>query len=180
MLKDIAKKHQNQDVPADDLRTVELKDSYGHVYEIPQSEYDALVEITKLYDSTPENEKLQGNIPIENGHVTWLSIWNKDITYLPESISKLEHLKRLSIGSNSLESLPESIGYLEDLESLSIEYNNIKEIPESLYGMKNLKTFTAYGNDIDTPTKQRLRKTFKRKVSLHVDDYLCTDEELGL
>ncbi|MFQ5980222.1 MAG: leucine-rich repeat domain-containing protein [Candidatus Heimdallarchaeota archaeon] len=77
-----------------------------------------------------------------------LDLGRLELTALPESISKLEHLQMLYIGDNKLTSLPQSLGTLKQLRRLEAEKNQLTTLPESFGNLANLEYLTLYDNQL--------------------------------
>ena len=63
---------------------------------------------------------------------TSLSVNDKNITSLTESIGKLSQLKSLDLSNTQISELPEFIGQLSHLFTLDLRDTQIKELPESV------------------------------------------------
>jgi Leucine-rich repeat (LRR) protein len=77
-----------------------------------------------------------------------LDLTGLELTVLPESISKLEHLQILYLGDNKLTSLPESIGHLKALRRLEAEKNQLSTLPESIGNLAKLEHLSLYNNQL--------------------------------
>jgi len=147
--------------------------------EIPIKEYDALVEISALCGTTPEEEIVSKRVEIEFGNVKSYDLSGRMIEELPSSIGNFRFLKSLFLEENRLSGLPESIGNLVNLERLIAYNNNISSIPKSvgrlfsiknmdldnnpleavpgeIYSLTKLERFDTYGNRFDRETRKRL------------------------
>eukprot|EP00002_Diphylleia_rotans_P020385 TRINITY_DN395_c0_g1_i1.p1 TRINITY_DN395_c0_g1~~TRINITY_DN395_c0_g1_i1.p1 ORF type:complete len:108 (-),score=16.87 TRINITY_DN395_c0_g1_i1:18-341(-) len=79
--------------------------------------------------------KLSGHTSLEELKATdGLSLQNRGLTSVPESIGQLTKLTGLGLDSLQLSSLPESIGQLTNLKELYLYNNPVCEIPA-----KNMK-----------------------------------------
>lgn len=70
---------------------------------------------------------------------TTLHLNGKGLTFLPEVIFELNHLKILDISDNSIQHLPEKIGSLINLEELNLSGNPIDPIHSNIDKLSNLK-----------------------------------------
>lgn len=142
-IKDIAKRHNDDSVKdVDEDSFIRLGDA-----EVTEEEYDILCEITGLYKSTPEDEYLHGTIVVKEG-IEELKLPYRNLSHVPESISKLTDLKRLHLGGNFLDSIPDSITNLDQLQELNIRFNQIEYLPKDIGKMKTLKKLDAYKNKL--------------------------------
>ncbi|MHA1729892.1 MAG: leucine-rich repeat domain-containing protein, partial [Promethearchaeota archaeon] len=69
---------------------------------------------------------------INNRHIVGIGFYEKGLTALPESITKLTSLEELSLYSNKLITLPESISNLTSLKKLDLGHNKLITLPESI------------------------------------------------
>ena len=63
---------------------------------------------------------------------------NQNPAIIPNSISRLEHLKILDLSNNHLRKFPESILSLKNLKILDLSNNNIQTIPNEIKRLRNL------------------------------------------
>lgn len=77
-----------------------------------------------------------------------LNLTGLNLTYLPESIAELTHLKKLDLYDNYLTALPEQIGELTELEELWVSENELLRLPESLGLLRKLRSLRAENNRI--------------------------------
>jgi len=70
------------------------------------------------------------------------------VTKIPESIDKLQNLRRMDISTSKLKTLPKSIGNLSALKELSVNSSNgiIKRLPESFCNLVSLEKLELSGN----------------------------------
>jgi Leucine-rich repeat (LRR) protein len=135
-----------------------------HGVPLIEEEYDALIELEQQVGEIPkwEGDFTRGDYPLLNiktlkfsyvllgNHVIMLNLCDKDLNYLPESISQLKFLQTLDLRNNNLTELPESIGKLEFLEELILHDNALKSIPESIGNLKNLGLLHLDNNNLTT------------------------------
>lgn len=76
-----------------------------------------------------------------------LSLYDNDISVVPEEIGKLIHLKELNISANKLLSI-EHIGALKNLEILDLSSNPFTGLPDTLFRLTNLKSLHLWGTSI--------------------------------
>ena len=87
----------------------------------------------------PCKTQLKGlNVTCYNDHVIYLTLNNRNVTSLPESIGQLQELSYLSFRYNRLASLPESISQLHKLSELYLAYNLLTSLPESIGQLRGL------------------------------------------
>ena len=96
-------------------------------------------ECSELFDDTTSVFDI-GNQEWEDGRLTYLYLYNNQLTSLPESIGNLSSLEDLYLSFNQLTSLPESIGSLNSLERLWLDYNQLTSLPESIGSLSSLET----------------------------------------
>ena len=83
-------------------------------------------------------------------------LYNKDVlylpgtelTYIPEELCKLEHLKKLDLRNNQIEKIPEHLTRLTNLTELNLGSNQLKEIPEHLTRLTNLTSLYIGNNHL--------------------------------
>jgi Leucine-rich repeat (LRR) protein len=79
-----------------------------------------------------------------------LNLNNKNITEIPESISKLSNLKYLYLRSNQLTAIQESISKLVSLKYLDLRHNQLTTLPESIGKLVRLKHLYLHNNQLST------------------------------
>lgn len=104
---------------------------------------------------------------------TELSINGYNISFIPEEIGELEHLRNLNLNANKLVELPKSLKNLQNLITLEIANNNIKELPKELASISTLKYIDCSNNPISFPPPEILNKdinTIKNYLSSFVEE----------
>ncbi|HEY6329573.1 MAG TPA: COR domain-containing protein, partial [Blastocatellia bacterium] len=91
-----------------------------------------------------------------------LSLSGNQLTELPESIGQLKGLEALDVSSNRLVSLPESIGELTALRNLNLADNQLREVPDSVGALIALRSLFIYNNNL-----RRLPYGIGRCIALH-------------
>ncbi len=72
--------------------------------------------------------------------LTELSLIEKSITKVPQSIGNLKNLKSLDLSYNcDMDALPESMDKLINLEELHLSAISLKKLPKNLTNLINLK-----------------------------------------
>jgi Leucine-rich repeat (LRR) protein len=94
---------------------------------------------------TPEDIGVQ---KWEEGRLSDLDLYNKQLTILPKSIGNLNNLKVLRLQNNQLNTLPRSIGNLNRLEWLVLSHNKITSIPENIGDLRSLKHLSLGDNQL--------------------------------
>jgi Leucine-rich repeat (LRR) protein len=107
---------------------------------------------------------------VENNNVVGLSLGERGMKILPDSIGDLRHLRELELHYNSLTTLPDSFGNLQLLEKLFLPNNRIEFLPESFGELKSLKIMYIYQNKLGD-----LPKSFGNLQSLEELD--CRDNK---
>jgi Leucine-rich repeat (LRR) protein len=78
-----------------------------------------------------------------------LSIFNNQLTSLPERIGQLSNLASLYVHDNQLTSLPDSLGQLTNLETLDVARNQVTDLPASLAWLEKLTHIDLKGNPLN-------------------------------
>ncbi|MBI5355454.1 MAG: hypothetical protein HZB68_03285 [Candidatus Aenigmarchaeota archaeon] len=159
-LANLAKEHADHGIKAKEKQsTFTLGD-----YEISALEYEALVEISSLYGSTPENEYERHKIKVKGGRVVSYNISGKGLEKIPDVIGDLSNLRYLSLAGNDLSSIPKSIGNLHDLRYLYLHGNDIKSIPSSVENLRNIRSFYLDKEKLDSSEEERINNAFGNRV----------------
>jgi Leucine-rich repeat (LRR) protein len=104
---------------------------------IPSSK---LISFPEAITSIPSLTHLTIKSPPTKGY---LQQWK--ISYIPESISKLQNLEYLHIEGQTFSKLPESFGTLDQLKTLDLSWNgNLAEFPDSMGDLNALNKLTIY------------------------------------
>jgi Leucine-rich repeat (LRR) protein len=82
----------------------------------------AILDRNGLYNTTVRSVSSVIN---DNGQITYLSIYHKQITFLPPEIGQLTSLEGLYFNNNQLTSIPPEIGKLKSLNRLEIADNKL-------------------------------------------------------
>ncbi len=156
---------------------------------LDELEYSALQEITRLYDSTPEQEYSDGRVGIENGRVVMLNLaFTSKLSTRPEVLDNLRYFEKLEylnlnhchvrrlpgclgelidltylhLDCNYLTSLP-YMGKLTSLRTLDISLNYLTELPG---GIENapLTRLLLMGNPLSWREKRRAAKLFRKAL----------------
>ena len=111
-------------------------------------------------------------VKIEHGVVTELDLSMNNLKgELPQSISKLKHLKKLCLAGNKdgiTGTLPESLGELTDLEVLELSYCSLSgEIPASLGKLKHLHVLSLSDNELSGELPEELGNLDLWDISLN-------------
>ncbi|MHA1734103.1 MAG: leucine-rich repeat domain-containing protein [Promethearchaeota archaeon] len=88
-------------------------------------------------------------ITVENGRVKTLSLPEKKLAQIPETIGNLSELRVLDIGKNNISEIPDSFEELKKLEFANLSLNQLTKFPESLLQLPSLKELKVNGNPID-------------------------------
>jgi len=99
------------------------------------------------------------------GHLRFLYLSNNRLTQLPKSIGQCARLRKLHLDDNRLMRLPESIGRLARLEELYLHRNRLSQLPASIRRLAQLRKLFLHGNDALSipqeelgPTRRELRE----------------------
>jgi len=131
-----------------------------HGQPLVKEEYEVLLELEQQVGEIPKWDYILGeNMPKElskfnyvifGNHIIGLTIADKGLTFLPQSINQLSFLQNLYLPNNNLTELPASIGQLEYLEELILPDNALKSLPESIGELTNLMILHLENNDLTT------------------------------
>ncbi len=83
--------------------------------------------------------------------LTTLSLYNNQITEIPESLTNLTSLTTLSLYNNQITEIPDLIGNLTSLTTLDLENNRITKIPETIQKLLKLEKLDLRGNPLSIP-----------------------------
>lgn len=100
-----------------------------------------------------------------------LDLTGLNLTYLPDSIAALTHLKKLDVYDNYLTSLPEQIGELTELEELWASENELLRLPDSLGRLQKLRSLKAENNRL-TEFPESLQGATVLQELLLADNYI--------
>ena len=82
--------------------------------------------------------------------VITLSLYDNNLTTLPESFGQLVNLEELSLNSNNLTTLPDSFGQLVNLRWFYLTKNNLTTLPECVGQLVNLRILDISYNKLTT------------------------------
>ena len=95
-------------------------------------EFQTMQELEKLLgEPIPQLKRLDWNsfgYVVEGHYITGISLSNKKLTILPESISDLTYLKEFYLRWNQLKTIPASVFKLSRLKKLFLEGNQLTEV----------------------------------------------------
>jgi leucine-rich repeat protein SHOC2 len=115
------------------------------------SQKDALISI---YSANPGNTLGWGvdNYPEvsfhDNGNPKVITMNNKNLTRIPESISSLSSLETFNVNNNNLESLPAALGSINSLGAITAASNQLSTVPSELGQLQNLALLSITNNPI--------------------------------
>lgn len=98
-------------------------------------------------------EKQLASLPDSIGiltNLTTLEAWGNELTSLPNSIGNLTNLVRLELSYNKITSIPDSIGNLTNLTELDLRDNYLTELPNIIQSLTNLKRIDFSDNVISS------------------------------
>ncbi len=78
-----------------------------------------------------------------------LDLSGLELSWLPESLYRLTHLKHLEIFGNRLRHLPAELGQLTKLQYLDVSGNQLTTLPESVGQLKQLREFEGSSNKLE-------------------------------
>jgi Leucine-rich repeat (LRR) protein len=115
--------------------------------------------VDKRYGLTVDNEGFVIDITLPNNNVF--------CGMLPDSLSKLDRLKKLDLSNNKLNVIdfPKSISDISNLESLELANCNLMgSIPESITRLSNLTVLNLKKNNLTGTIPQKIGKLDKLKL----------------
>ncbi|MHA1729436.1 MAG: leucine-rich repeat domain-containing protein, partial [Promethearchaeota archaeon] len=131
-----------------------------------KSEYDVIKELEEILDrkidvvgkinyedndgfGDKEYEVLKDtSFRYRNLHIIELNLNKSKLTHLPESIGRLQSLKKLYLNDNELVTLPNSISNLKLLEILDLRNNKLTSLPKNIDNLHLLKELRVRGNEL--------------------------------
>jgi len=114
---------------------------------IPFDEINNLKKLKTIYCNDEFSVKKFIDSNIDYHLMTTLDLSNKELTYLPLNIIKMDfNLKELDISHNHLTEISFSISKLKHLERLYLQGNPIEELPSFLWSMPYLELVLINGN----------------------------------
>lgn len=113
-------------------------------------EYNALVDFTAEYGSTPEIEYGKNKVKLHKGHVTHIYAYDRGLGKVPESVREFRLLDFLNLDGNGIESFPKYLSECKNLRILHLSDNSVDSVPYSICNMKSLETLFIDGNNIDS------------------------------
>ncbi|OMJ22784.1 Glucose-repressible alcohol dehydrogenase transcriptional effector [Smittium culicis] len=102
--------------------------------------------------------------------LTKLYINHNQLTFIPDSISKLTNLEVLDVSGNILTSIPPLLGICCKLKELLLFDNRIVDIPFELGNLYQLETLGLEGNPISDPIRGILQKEGTRAAIEYLRD----------
>ncbi|ETN68997.1 leucine Rich repeat-containing domain protein [Necator americanus] len=78
-----------------------------------------------------------------------LDVSNNGLSFFPEDIGKMVHLRSLVARNNLIEELPKSMTSLENMETLYLSGNRFETVPPVLFSMHRLRVLHLGGNRIE-------------------------------
>ncbi len=112
-------------------------------------------------------------------NVTYLSVYNRQLTQLPPSLGKLTYLQKLNVSHNQLEGLPLELQGLHCLEDLNLSRNFLREIPPVLWQLPTLKHLDLRNNYIQTIPHQIAALKELTHLNLKANPLTKLPENLG-
>jgi len=107
---------------------------------------ELMAEVGQIIALVPKLEFIYYAFTIKEGHIKTLSLVNRGIETLPESIGNLTSLTTLFLDSNKLKELPDSMSNLKSLKILRLSRNKLKKLPHTFYKLSSLKQLNLDDN----------------------------------
>ena len=85
-----------------------------------------------------------------NPSLKMLTIFDTELTTLPEKFETIDHLESLTISKNPNMDLSKELPKIKTqkrLKTLALAYNNLTSIPEEVFTLKTLEELQLHGND---------------------------------
>ena len=82
-----------------------------------------------------------------------LSLTDRSLNFLPETIGNLSNLEELYLSNNNLKTLPETIGNLKNLKDLYLGSNKLTSLPDSITNLNKLERFDVGSNYLESLPK---------------------------
>jgi len=119
--------------------------------EIDAVDCDAIIDLEDQVGKMPLLEKVGWDVlgfAVNDTHVTGISLYFKQISYLPESIGNFKYLREMTLRGNELRKLPESFGNLRSLQKLWLHINKLTSLPSSIGNLTDLEELYVYRNQL--------------------------------
>tara|TARA_R110001592_G_scaffold59944_4_gene182259 strand:- start:1440 stop:1913 length:474 start_codon:yes stop_codon:yes gene_type:complete len=84
----------------------------------------------------------------DNGDPKAITMNNKNLTRIPESISSLSGLESFNVNNNNLQSLPAALGSINSLGAITAASNQLSTVPSELGQLQNLALLSITNNPI--------------------------------
>ena len=104
--------------------------------------YRLLRDIDRGHQPTEEEQEMLSNLQS-------LSLWRKQITFLPQSVGMLSNLRSLELGHTRITILPHTVGKLSKLQELGLSFTLITYLPGTVTQLRNLKQLVLSKSLID-------------------------------
>ena len=171
-LGNLIQKHADKDLILEETIVLTLIEQFSHDFEKINYDQntDEVLRFRDLYCIYKTNQ---------DGHVIEIHLAPYGLTYVPESISKLEYLKIFSSIGGELFELPESIGQLHHLEVLDLLGNRLKKLPESIGDLKCLKKLMVESNNLHSLPNSIGRLKSLIELSAHSNKIADIPESIG-
>jgi len=124
-----------------------------------------IFDIREVYVTSDLLENITEHIGLMVG-LECISFISKKVTTLPDSISKLTHLKYIILYGCNIKTLPKSMSMLTNLVSIDMDSNGMKDLPSEVCDIPNLENLEIRFNDLTTLPKNigNLKKLKKLKL----------------
>lgn len=133
------------------MRSDEITYTNYHGVNLIPDNAAALIELEKVSDQRIPKGKIgfyKTGYELDSHTIIGLSVCNRGLSALPESIYNLQNIKRLFLRDNELKALPSGIGKLTSLENLDVFNNQIESLPESICELLELKRIDLSRNPL--------------------------------
>ncbi|MHA1394894.1 MAG: leucine-rich repeat domain-containing protein, partial [Promethearchaeota archaeon] len=162
-------------------KIISYKDYHG--VKLYEEDADVLYELEQIVKAEiPVVLKIKWNTfgyNHSNYRVTRLSLYNKGLTSLPESIGNLTNLEKLYLHKNQLSSIPESIGNLKNLKELDLKENQLSSIPESIGNLINLTSLALGGDQLSSLPEIITKMTWLKVLVIQQTDLSFLPKSIG-
>jgi Leucine-rich repeat (LRR) protein len=163
-----------------DIENKEIVDYNG--VSLFHKDFEFLIDLEKEIGEIPLVSYISWNnfgYKTENIRIVGLSLYNKDLNFIPESIGSLFSLKELYLDNNQLSLLPEGFKKLKSLTILNLGHNKLKSFPESIGDLTSLEELTLWSNDIVEIPKSLGNLILLKKLYLFDNKIKLLPDSLG-
>ncbi|MBD3354060.1 MAG: hypothetical protein GF364_21440 [Candidatus Lokiarchaeota archaeon] len=116
---------------------------------------------------------------VSDRHLVQLGLFEKELSSLPEIITKMTYLEALGLGGNNLSSLPDTISNLRSLNTLDLSQNNLSSLPDTIGTLKLLTFLDLENNNLSSLPENIGALTSLKTLSLYHNNLQSLPESIG-